>query len=81
MKVKMLVQTRFQGIALRAGQEYDVKDDVANRWVKNRIAVLSEKEPKDMTAKELYKLCLEKGIEVAEKQSKATYLEALGLAE
>lgn len=36
-----------------------------------------EKALADMTAKELYKLCIEKGLEVAEKQPKDVYIELL----
>lgn len=85
MLVKMKVQTNFQGIKLKAGDEFDAKDAVAQRWAKRGIADIiesgKEKDPKDMSAKELYKLCVEKGIEVAEKQSKAVYLEALGIVD
>lgn len=84
MLVKMKVQTNFQGTKLNVGDEFDVKDAVAQRWAKCGIAdVLGEpaKAPKDMSAKELYKLCIDKGIEVAEKQPKAVYLKALGIDE
>lgn len=85
MLVKMKVQTTFQGEKLVPDVEIDVNDVVANRWAKNGIATIigkgEEKDPKEMTAKQLYKLCLEKGIEVPEKQSKEVYLEALGITE
>ena len=83
MKVKMNVQTKFMGEKLLPGDEIEVNDAVAARWSKNRIATIidegGEKDPKDMSAKELFKLCVEKGLEVAEKQPKAVYLKALGI--
>lgn len=82
MKVKMLVQTRLAGKVLHAGDEIEVNDKIASRWERARISVIiekKEKKPADMTAKELYKLCIDKGIEVAEKQPKEVYLEALGV--
>lgn len=85
MLVKMKVQTTFQGEKLMVDSEVEVNEVVATRWAKNGIATIidekKEKEPKDMSAKELYKLCVDKGIEVAEKQPKAVYLEALGITE
>lgn len=82
MKVKMLVQTRFCGEVLKPGAEIEVNEKVASRWGRAGISVIVEKKEKavtEMTAKELYNLCIEKGIEVAEKQPKAVYLEALGV--
>lgn len=84
MLVKMKVQTTFEGTVLRIGDEVNVNDTVAQRWAKCGIADTlqkAEKLPKDMSAKELYKLCVDNGIEVAEKQPKAVYLEALGITE
>lgn len=83
MLVKMKVQTNFQGNKLKVGDEFDAKDAVAQRWAKCGIAEIIDagesKDPKDMSAKELYKLCIEKGLEVAEKQPKPVYLKALGI--
>lgn len=85
MLVKIKVQTNFQKKKLFVGNEVEVNDAVAHRWAKCGIAdIIAEekaKNPKDMSAKELYKLCIDSGIEVAEKQSKAAYLKALGLDE
>lgn len=85
MLVRIKVQTNFQKEKLFVGDEHEVSDAVAQRWAKCGIAeIIAEekvKSPKEMTAKELYKLCIDKGIEVAEKQPKAVYLEALGLKE
>ena len=40
MKVKMNVQTTFQGNVLKKGEEYEVKKNVAKRWEDRNIAVL-----------------------------------------
>lgn len=79
----MLVQTHFNGETLKPGDTPVVPDDVAARWVENHLASALKEEKKltDMTAKELYKICIDKGLEVEEKQSKAVYLEALGISE
>ncbi|WP_186577710.1 hypothetical protein [Aquibacillus kalidii] len=37
-KVKMLVQTTYNGQLLREGKEYDVADETAKRWDISRIA-------------------------------------------
>lgn len=86
MKIKMLVQTRFDGSTIKPGDELDVAANVAERWASKGLAEIIEeeksvKDPKGMTAKELYALCKEKGIDVEEKQPKAVYLEALGITE
>lgn len=93
-KVKMLVDTAYKG-PVKAGEEINVPDDFANRWVKNKIAVLVEEEKEEvvegttdaddvaeidyssMKVKELYDLCVERGIEVEVKQPKQYYIDKL----
>ena len=44
-KVKMIVQTSYNGQLLRAGKEYDVADETALRWDVSRIAeIIKNKE-------------------------------------
>ena len=87
MKVRMLVSTAYKKPLVK-GDEVDVPKDFAERWVKNGIAeIIGEAEPeteeskevdlKSMSAKDLYALCVEKGIEVEQKQPKAYYIEKL----
>ena len=108
VKVQLLVNTAFQG-PRKEGDVISVPKDFADRWVKNKIAVLISddevEEPKEiidqeienepegsdevveaidysgMKAKELYDLCIEKGIEVEAKQPKDYYIEKLNEAE
>ena len=44
MKVKMLVQTQWNG-AVKPGDIVDVPKDVAERWQKNNIAEMDKAEP------------------------------------
>lgn len=44
MKVKMKVQTRYDGQALTKGTVIDVPEDVATRWKQRGIAILSKKD-------------------------------------
>lgn len=37
-KVRMLVQTMYRGELLRAGKEYEVSEETANKWVISRLA-------------------------------------------
>lgn len=91
MKVKLLVNTAYNG-PKKKGDEFDVPEVIANRWVKNKIAeVIEEDDPvgdpvvepdedvdyASMNAKELYLVCKEKGLEVEAKKSKEYYLEML----
>lgn len=91
MKVKLLVNTAYNG-PKKKGDEFDVPEAIANRWVKNKIAEVIEEdvpvgdpvvEPDEdvdyasMNAKELYLVCKEKGLEVEAKKSKEYYLEML----
>lgn len=86
MKVEMLVDTAYKG-PRKAGDIIDVPDDFGNRWIKNKIAVpvieevaeepKSEVDYSSMKAKELYELCLSKGIEVEEKKPKQYYIDKL----
>ena len=86
MLVKMKVKTRFLGHSVAPGDEFDVDSKVANRWAEKGIAEIidggkKEKSPEEMTAKELYALCIEKGFDVEEKQKKEVYLTALAEAD
>ncbi|GGP07023.1 hypothetical protein [Oceanobacillus neutriphilus] len=38
MKVKMNVQTAYHGNLLRAGKEYEIDEETAERWVSSRLA-------------------------------------------
>ena len=85
MLVKLKVKTRFLGHSVKPGDEFDVDSKTANRWSEKGIAEIiddgkKEKTPEEMTAKELYALCLEKGLDVEEKQKKEVYLTALAEA-
>lgn len=108
VKVQLLVNTAYQG-PRKKGEELSVPENCANRWVKNKIAVLIseevvEKDHEDITeeienepegsdevveaidyssmkAKELYDLCVERGIEVEAKKPKDYYIEKLNEAE
>ena len=108
VKVQLLVATAYQG-PRKKGDIISVPEDFANRWVKNKIAVLiSEEEVEEtnediteeienepegsgevveaidysgMKAKELYDLCVEKGIKVEAKKPKEYYIEKLNEAE
>ena len=87
VKVEMLVDTAYQG-PRKEGDIISVPEDFAYRWVKNGIARLvegagndeGEKVPanyESLSAKKLYELCQERGIEVEAKKSKAYYIEKL----
>lgn len=79
MKVRMLADTNYQGFKA-VGKEYDVPEIIAQRWVNNGIAEIAEKvviNINDLSSKELYKLCVEQGLEVEPKKSKEYYLELL----
>lgn len=108
VKVQLLVNTAYQG-PRKKGEELSVPEIFANRWVKNKIAVLIHDEQVDepeenidqeienepegsdevveaidyssMKAKELYDLCVERGIEVEAKKPKDYYIEKLNQAE
>lgn len=85
MLVKLLTQTRYKGDTIFPDTEINVDDKTALRWEKSKIASIikgnSGSPLEQMSAKELYALCLEKGIEVAEKQKKEVYLDLLKEAE
>lgn len=53
MKVVMQVNTVWQGKCLRVGDEETVSDNVAKRWVSNRIAVLAEPTANEETEEDL----------------------------
>lgn len=84
MKVIMLKPTTYQG-PREVGKEYDIDDAVAKRWIERKLAEPAAsdaaKSYSKMKAKALYELCLEKGLEVEEKQPKEYYIEALIKAE
>ncbi|MDL4839613.1 hypothetical protein [Aquibacillus rhizosphaerae] len=45
-KIKMLVQTTYNGNLLRQGKEYEVADDTAQRWHISNIAEIIEHQRK-----------------------------------
>ena len=87
MKVKMLVQTNYDGNLREKDTEHEIEESVAQRWIANGIAeskaidVEFTEVPEviydDMTAKQLYKLCVEKDLDVVAKESKEYYIEKL----
>jgi len=38
MKVKMNVQTAYHGDLLRAGKEYEIDEETAQRWIASKLA-------------------------------------------
>ena len=44
LKVKMRVQTSYNGELLRAGKVYEVPEDTAKRWHQSRLAIIVEEE-------------------------------------
>lgn len=79
IKIRMLTNTNYFGFK-KVGDEFDVPEEIAQRWVKNGLAELSETvkiNPEDLSAKELYKYCVEQGLEVEPKKGKEYYLEIL----
>ena len=42
VKVRMNVQTSYHGQLLRAGKEYEVDKEVAERWVASKLAEKAE---------------------------------------
>ncbi len=92
MKVTMLKTTNFSG-SKEAGKQYEVPDHIAVRWSNRNIASIVEEEKNIITedkeeipsvdgyanikAKTLYKMCLERGLNVNPKQSREVYIQAL----
>lgn len=86
MKVKMLMNTNFQGFR-KIGDIVEVDGTTMERWVQRGIAetaaVIVEAEAKEevaienMSAKKLYKLCVEKDLDVVAKESKEYYIQKL----
>lgn len=86
MKVKMLVNTNYKGFR-QIDEEVNVPKEVGLRWIKKGIAAyVDEVEEEDtddeldftkMSTKQLYKYCVEQGLEVEPKKNKEYYLEAI----
>ena len=83
MRVIMKQQTFYDG-PRKPGDIVTVPESTAQRWIANGIAepemTISEptiEEVVEKTAKELYQECIDAGLEVEPKKSKAYYLEAL----
>ena len=81
MLVQMISSTHY-GKPLQPGDMVEVNETIAKRWEKAKIAIVveqpkTEKALEDMTAKELFELCVERGFEVEPKKGKAYYLEFL----
>lgn len=82
----MLKQTYFEG-PKSIGEEHEVPEDVAVRWINNGIAEavaidvefteVPEVVYSDLTAKKLYKLCVELDLDVVAKESKEYYITKL----
>lgn len=77
IQVKMLVSTVFGGSRLHPGDVIGVMGDVAERWAKRGIAELIAQDITKLSAKQLYSLCKERGIDAEPKLQKADYLELL----
>lgn len=88
MKAKFLVQTRYKGSARKVGDFIVINDHVeAVRLVDAGIICFIEKDGSEetthnktyenMKAKDLYNLCVEKGLDVEPKQPKEVYIAAL----
>lgn len=83
MKIRMLTNTNYNGFK-RVDEIHDVPEVIAQRWLFNGIAESAEPEEiilEYMSSKELYKYCVEQGLEVEPKKSKDYYLEVLKEAE
>jgi hypothetical protein len=82
VKVLMNTHTNYNGFK-KAGESYDVDDEVAKRWKEKGIASYVVEEDVDyhkFDARKLYALCKEMGLEVEPKQKKEVYIEALEAA-
>ena len=93
IKVIMLVNTTYGGRRLHIDNEVDVPVEVGQRWAERKIAKLVSDEetqikidfPENVntenlasyTAKQLYAICVQKGIEAAPRMSKAEYIALL----
>lgn len=44
IKVRMNVQTAYHGNLLRAGKEYEIDEDTAERWIDSKIAAAVDEE-------------------------------------
>lgn len=82
VSVIMLVDTTFGGQRLHVGEEVGVVDDVAQRWVARKIAKLnaeatSQDNIEELSAKQLYAMCIERGIETKPKLEREVYLSLL----
>ena len=82
MKVKMLVNTNYKGFR-QIDEEIEVPEEVAIRWINKNIAVEVEELMEvgtsfdKMSVKQLYKMCIEQGLDVKQKQSKEYYIDEL----
>ena len=86
MFVQMIVDTHYDGFK-KVGEQLEVREDVAKRWISRGIAfeVVQEvkKEEKEkmnysvLKSKELYDLCIERNIEAEQKQQKEVYIQLL----
>jgi hypothetical protein len=88
MLVKFLVNTAYKG-ERKVGDTIDVDSATAQRWLRNKIAESAELEvaevPQEapesalssLTAKQLYKMCMDKGIETKPKLAKDVYIALL----
>ena len=82
VSVIMLVDTTFGGQRLHVGEEVGVAEDVAQRWVNRKIAKLgavatSHDNIEELSARQLYAMCVERGIDTKPKLGKEVYLELL----
>ena len=82
MKVRMLTNTNYRGFR-KVNDEFDVPEEVAVRWINKNIAVEVEELMEvgtsfdKMSVKQLYKMCIEQGLDVQPKKSKEYYIDEL----
>ena len=89
MKVKLKTNTCFSGRTLKIGETIEIKDEIAARWFKIGIAEIIEEKPVEvetengevditkLSAKKLYQLCIEEGLEVEKQKPKQYYIDQL----
>lgn len=85
MKVKMNCTTRYNGSVVLLDSIIEVDEAVAKRWQDRKIADIYEGEDESpyagMSAKKLYDVCVEQGLEVEKKKSAKYYIEILETTE
>lgn len=84
IQVEMLVNTVFGGRRLLIGDKIEVPEVIGQGWAKRGIAALIPGQDQEdaidlgsLTAKQLFDMCVEKGIETEPKLSKEAYIALL----